>query len=303
MKTALSEILESPPVSEHKVKYINCDRGTENVSCAEFLKDNYGIKLIHNRNRLKASLAERILASIQRRLFRVLEWESSFAWVKYIDQVVNNHNKSSHRSLGFQGETPYSIVYDKQVHARVRRENAQKLVEFYQRNDRPPKFKISDQVRILNEQKQFQKSFSIPQWSDEIYVVTKVIRSIPPVFKIKPLEPVDAKTLQRSYNAPELSLVYCPQILTPEDLGISRVMVSDSANAPPEKPRYYVTQSRTVEAQRTRLGKAIGEDRTEYLLQDKNNPRFKQYIDGQTLINLKNAGSVDTSGLLHQPAV
>ena len=47
-----------------------------------------------------------------------------------------------------------------------------------------PKFKIDDKVRISRTKAIFEKGY-LPNWSEELYIVDKVQKTIPPTYKLK----------------------------------------------------------------------------------------------------------------------
>ena len=69
---------------------------------------------------------------------------------------------------------------------------------------RPPyKFKMGDQVRISRSKKLFEKGY-LPNWSEEIFTISKRIPRNPPVYKVKEF---DEDELEGTFYEQELQRV------------------------------------------------------------------------------------------------
>ena len=80
-----------------------------------------------------------------------------------LDDLVHEYNNTYHRtitvkSVDVKGNTYYNI--DKEV------------------NDKDPKFKVGDHVRISKYKKIFAKGYT-PNWSAEIFVIKKIKNTVP----------------------------------------------------------------------------------------------------------------------------
>ena len=63
----------------------------------------------------------------------------------------------------------------------------------------PPKFKIGDQVRIIVKKKIFDKGYT-SNWTNKIYTVAEILKTIPTTYRIKD----DNGPLAKTYYEPEL---------------------------------------------------------------------------------------------------
>ena len=80
-----------------------------------------------------------------------------------LDDLVHEYNNTYHRtttvkSVDVKGNTYYNI--DKEV------------------NDKDPKFKVGDHVRISKYKKIFAKGYT-PNWSEEIFVIKRIKNTVP----------------------------------------------------------------------------------------------------------------------------
>ena len=62
-----------------------------------------------------------------------------------------------------------------------------------------PRFAVGDKVRITVKKNQFEKGFTI-NWSDKIYTITHVLKTLPPTYKIRD----DKEDIEGSFYQQEL---------------------------------------------------------------------------------------------------
>ena len=68
-----------------------------------------------------------------------------------------------------------------------------------QSRNKEPKYKVGDKVRITVKKDLFDKGFTI-NWSDKIYTITEVLKTLPPTYKIRD----DREEVQGSFYEQEL---------------------------------------------------------------------------------------------------
>ena len=79
------------------------------------------------------------------------------------DDIANKYNNTYHRIIKIKLVDVNRCTY----------------YDFNKANDeKDPKFKISDIVRILKYKNLFEKSY-VPNWSEEVFVIKKVITTVP----------------------------------------------------------------------------------------------------------------------------
>ena len=93
-----------------------------------------------------------------------------------LDDIVNKYNNTVHRTIKMK---PIDVKDNTYV-------DSKKEV-----NDKNPKFKVGDHVRISNYKNIFPKGY-IPNWSEEVFVVSKIKNTVPWTYVISDLndEPI-----------------------------------------------------------------------------------------------------------------
>ena len=87
---------------------------------------------------------------------------SKTVYTDKLDEVVNKHNNTYHRSIKMKPVDVKSITYI----------NCNKKI-----NDKDPKFEVGDHVRISKYKNIFAKG-CVPHWSEEVFVITKVKNTV-----------------------------------------------------------------------------------------------------------------------------
>ncbi|XP_072019684.1 uncharacterized protein [Amphiura filiformis] len=117
---------------------------------------------------------------------------------KYIDvlpKFVQAYNNAKHRSIG---TSPSSVNLDNQMEIKKR------LYDEDDVNKSPTfKFKEGDRVRLSKVKMTFEKGYR-PNWTEEIFVVSKCVKRNPPVYRIKDL---DGEDLEGTFYEKELQKV------------------------------------------------------------------------------------------------
>ena len=96
---------------------------------------------------------------------------SKNVYIDKLDDTVNEHNNINHRTITMKPidvQDNTHIDFEKKV------------------NDRDPKFKFGDHVRISKYKNIFAKGYT-PNWSEEVFVVKKVRNTVPWTYVINDL--------------------------------------------------------------------------------------------------------------------
>ena len=96
-------------------------------------------------------------------------WKSVYFDV--LDDIVDKYNKTVHRSIEMKPIDVTSDSYTKY------NENS---------NNKDPKFKVSDHVRISKYKNIFAKGYT-PNWSEEVFIVSKIKNKVPWTYVISDL--------------------------------------------------------------------------------------------------------------------
>ena len=175
MVKAFEKILES---SDRKPWRLLTDKGKEFIGAPfqSFLKDK-DIQFIQTESPdIKASIAERYNRTLKTRLWKYFTKNSTYRYIDVLPAIVHAINNSYHRSIK---RKPVDVNYN----------NAQDVWETLYGEKKPVKFKfkIGDNVRIGKHKTIFDKGY-LPNFTEEIFVITERLGRQPPVYKIKDLQ-------------------------------------------------------------------------------------------------------------------
>ena len=114
----------------------------------------------------KASMAERVIQTIKRKVEKYFHLNKTKSWINVIDQIVENYNNTPHRSHGFK---PIDVVEEN-------RDDVFKRLYPNRNISVICKLNIGDRVRKIREKTLFEKGYT-QNWSDEIYEIADVRQS------------------------------------------------------------------------------------------------------------------------------
>ena len=155
---ALEKILKRLPVIPNQ---IITDDGTEFYNHrVKSLFDHFGIAHYSLRGPHKASVAERMIQTLKGRLEKYFWANKTKRYVDVLQQVVDNYNKTPHRSIGM---APF----------KVNRSNRDQVFNKMYKNVKiktQPRLEIGDRVRIAKHKTIFEKGYT-RKWSIELYTI------------------------------------------------------------------------------------------------------------------------------------
>ena len=194
---ALVEAFKVILSSGRKPHKIMTDQGTEffNKSFQTLLK-NEGIELFNTFNETKASIVERVIRTFKTKMWRYFTAKKTMRYLDMLPDLVYSYNYSEHRSIG----RPPALV-NSENEDEVFRTLYHNVLD----NVQPVKykFKIGDQVRISKIKRKFEKGY-LPNYSKEIFTVSKKVPRNPPVYKLKDY---DGEELKGTFYDKELQKV------------------------------------------------------------------------------------------------
>ena len=120
--------------SDCKPSRISVDRGSGfyNNSFKKWLKDN-NIETYSTHNEGKSVVAERFVRTLKNKIYNHMTAVSKNVYIVKLDDIVNEYNNAFHRTINMK---PVDVKDDAYI-------DSSKEV-----NDKDPKFKIGDQVKI-----------------------------------------------------------------------------------------------------------------------------------------------------------
>ena len=133
-----------------------------NNSFKDFLKIN-DIEMYSTYNEGKSVIAERFVRTLKNKIFKHIASISKNVYFDVLDDLVNKYNNTVHRTIDMK---PIDVKDNTYV-------DSKKEV-----NDKDPKFKVGDHVRISKYKYIFAKGYT-PNWSEEAFVVNKIKNTVP----------------------------------------------------------------------------------------------------------------------------
>ena len=150
--------------SNRKPNKIWVDKGSEfyNSSFKKWLKDN-DIKMYSTNNEGKSVIAERFIKTLKNKIYKYKTSISKNVDIDKLGDIVRKHNNTYHTSIKMKPANVKDNTY----------------IDFKKEvNDKDPKFKISDHIRISKYKNIFAKGY-MPNWSEEIFINSKIKNTVP----------------------------------------------------------------------------------------------------------------------------
>ena len=158
--------------SDRKPNKVWVDKGSEiyNNSFKKWLKDNE-IEMYSIHNEGKSVADERFIRTLKTKIYKYMTSISKNVYIDKLDDIVNEYNNTYHRTIKMKPvdvkDNTY-IDFEKEV------------------NDKDPKFKIGDHVRISKYKNIFAKGY-MPNWSEEGLIISKIKNTVPWTYVINDL--------------------------------------------------------------------------------------------------------------------
>ena len=133
-----------------------------NSSFKKWLKDN-DIEMYSTHNEGKSIVAERFTRTLKTKYYKYMTSISKNMYIDKLDDIVNEYNNTYHRIINMK---PVDIKDKTNI-------DSNKEV-----NDKDPKFKVDDHIRISKYKNIFAKKYT-PNWSEEVFVIKKVKDTAP----------------------------------------------------------------------------------------------------------------------------
>ena len=174
-------------------KFLWVDRGSEfyNSDLKGLLK-KYDIKMYSTHNAEKVSVVERWNRTIKTKLWKYFSANGTYKYIDILQPLIDKYNRTKHRSTGYTPiEAKKAVNHDKVFKNLFQKKAISRSTL--------PKFKVGDQVRIILKKKIFDKGYT-SNWTNKLYSVAEVLKTLPVTYKIKD----DSGILAKTYYEPEL---------------------------------------------------------------------------------------------------
>ena len=136
-------------------------------------------KILHkkysNHNEGKSVVAERFIRTLKKKMGKHITSVPKNVCIDKLDDIVNNYNNTYHGTIKMK---PVDVKWST-------------YTDFNKNNyNKNPKFKIVDHIRISKYKNIFGKSY-LANWSEELFVTTKVKNIVPWTYVIRDLNGKD----------------------------------------------------------------------------------------------------------------
>ena len=194
---ALVEAFKVILTSGRKPEKIMTDQGTEffNRHFQNLLKSE-NIQLFNTFNETKASVVEIVIRTFKSKMWRYFTARKTLRYVDMLPDLVYSYNFSLHRSIKMKPALVNKENEDKVWHTLY--DNTNSIMEPIKY-----KFKVGDQVRISKIKRKFEKGY-LPNFSKEIFTVSKTVPRNPAVYTLKDY---DGEELKGTFYDKELQKV------------------------------------------------------------------------------------------------
>ena len=115
---------------------------------------------IHNEG--KSVVVEGLIRTLKTKIYKYMTSVSKNVYVDKLDDIVGEYDNTYHRTIKMK---PVDVEDNKYI-------DFAKVV-----NDKDPKFKVRDYVRISKYKNIFAKGY-MPNWSEEVFVIKKVKNTV-----------------------------------------------------------------------------------------------------------------------------
>ena len=158
--------------SNTKPNKIWVDKGSEfyNNFFKKWLKDN-DIEMYSIHNEGKSVVGERSIRTLKTKIYKCMTSASKNVYIDKLDDIVGGYNNTYHRKIKMK---PVDVKDNRYI-------DIKKEV-----NDKDPKFKMGNHVKISKYKNIFAKGYT-PNWSDKGFVIKKVKNTVPWTYVINDL--------------------------------------------------------------------------------------------------------------------
>ena len=113
-------------------------------------------------NKGKFVVAEKLIRTLKNKIYKYMTSKSKNVYIDKLDGIVKDYNNTYHTSIKMKPVDVKDNTY----------------IDFKKEiNDKKPKFKVGDYVRISKYKNIFAKEY-IPNWSEEIFIIKKIKNTV-----------------------------------------------------------------------------------------------------------------------------
>ena len=146
--------------SKRKLNKIWVDQVSEfyNIHFKRWLQE-INIEMYSTHNEGKSVIAERFMKTLKHKVYKYMTSNSRNVYFDVLDDIVDEYNNTYHRTIKMK---PIDVKNDSLAECNE------------ESNEKDPKFKVGDHIRISKSKNIFAKGYA-PNWSEEFFVVKKIL--------------------------------------------------------------------------------------------------------------------------------
>ena len=163
LKQSNSKCAKGTSAQHVKPNKIWVDKGSEfyNAYFKKWLRDN-DVVMYSTHNEGKSVVAERFIKTLKGKIYKYMTSISKNVYIDKLDDIVDEYNNTYHTTIKIK---PIDVKDNTYIHTSK------------EINNKDPKFKVGDHVRISKNKNIFAKGY-MPNWSEEVFVIEKVKNTI-----------------------------------------------------------------------------------------------------------------------------
>lgn len=178
--------------NERKPEKIQTDKGTEfiNKHTQKLFKDNNIHWFTTENVEIKCSIVERFNRTINMKIREYLYANNTKKYIDVLPKLIENYNKSYHRTIKMSPLEGSKKENESRVYKHL----------YEEKQKREPKFKVDERVRISKYKTPFMRGYD-PSFTEEIFIITEILKTDPISYKIKDL---NGNEIKGSIYEPEM---------------------------------------------------------------------------------------------------
>ena len=122
-------------------------------------------------NEGKSVVAERFIRILKNKLYKHMTATGKNVYYDVLDDIVNEYNNTKHHTIKMK---PIDV------------KDNNKRVYIDEHNEKSARYNVGDRVRISKFKNIFAKGYT-PNWSKEIFIISKITNTVPYTYNIKDL--------------------------------------------------------------------------------------------------------------------
>ena len=168
------------------------------------------IRFFTVKSQFKAAVVERLNRTLKAKMWRYFTRMGNYKWLIILPDLLNAYNSSVHRVIGM---APNNVTEDNEHELWTKQE--EKGPQTVTLREDKTRFTVGDHVRLSEAKQVFAKGY-LPNWTEEIFTISRVLNTIPVQYKV--LDEREQE-IEGSFYGAELQ-----KVTKPDQFAIERVI-------------------------------------------------------------------------------